>query len=63
MTAKLGSPFQPLELKCSAIGRPGDGNDYLCLVTKGGTEIYVHLTPGIELMLLHGLREQAAKAS
>jgi hypothetical protein len=53
---KLGSPYQPLEPKCASIGRPGDGVDYLCVVTMNGIEIYIGLRPGLEALLLHQLR-------
>ena len=53
---KLGSPYQPIELKCMSIGRPGDGNDYLCMVTQGGMQIYVRLRPTLEGLLRHQLR-------
>jgi hypothetical protein len=56
MSEKLGSPYQPLEIKCCSIGRPGDGVDYICFVTQGKTEIYIGLRDAIEALLLHQLR-------
>jgi hypothetical protein len=64
MSDRIGTAMKPAEVKCCSIGRPGDGKDYLCFVTKDNREIYLQLRDGIELLLLRQLlRAGPAKAS
>jgi hypothetical protein len=59
----IGTAMKPAAVKCCSIGRTGRaGGDYASFVLMDGREVYLQLREGIELLLLHQLREPAESA-